>query len=256
MKKLMYLLMALGLAPASHAAAPAGTASAHKAGFNKAAVSLIQLQNWSPAAQNQPAFLEPEAALAEESPFAPDGSAYAAAMKSSDIRGSLCCTSGAACIKVRDSGFAVLGVQAADFRAWNSSLTAFRALTAGRWYTSFPDGTALTDGSVGSIWVTRKSFVGAYRFKIEAMSVLVTWNPDPLLGFAKPGSTTMTMSKVCFAQDRIEVFASGHKLEISATPRPVLIQPSPNTGTDKPVLRDGYLMSTEYGQYLVSSDGK
>ena len=169
---------------------------------------------------------------------------------------SICCANSADCTGARDRGFEALGVRPADLRSWEPSFAAFKILTANRWYTTFPDGNALTDGSVGSMWVTRKSFVGAYQFKIEKMSVLVTWNPDPILGFSKPGSSTMSIGKICFAQDRIEVFVSGHKLAIEADPRRALIQPSPNTGTDKPVSRNGYLMSTEYGQYLISSDGK
>ena len=170
--------------------------------------------------------------------------------------GSKCCTSSAACTRIKTDGFAALGVQPADLSAWDASLAAFKTITSSRWYATFPDGNALTDGDVGSIWVTRKSFVGIYQFKIEKMSVVVDWNPDPILGFDKPGTVTMGISKVCFAPDRIQIFTRGNKMEMDANPRSTLIQPSPNTGTDKPVLRNSYLMTTDYGQYLFSSDGK
>ena len=246
MKKKIFLYAALGLAFISLMAVQPGTASAG---------SLGQLQNWAPAEQDLPAFSVPVAVPAGQDGFdmekLGDG-----VWKSADTRGMLCCSDGASCMRARTEGFAALGIQQGDLRSWESSLAAFKKLTASRWYTSFPDGTALTDGSVGSFFVTRKSFVGMYKFKIESMAVEVTWNPDPLLGFAKPGAMTMSMSKVCVAQDRIDVFASGHRMSISAAPQPTMVQPSPNTGTNVPVRRDGYLMSTEYGQYLVSSDGK
>ena len=246
MKKTIFIYAALLLAPISFMAAQPGTASAG---------SLRQLQNWAPAEADLPDFSVPVAVPAGQDGFdmekLGDG-----VWKSADTRGMLCCSDGASCMRARTEGFAALGVQQGDLRSWESSLAAFKKLTASRWYTSFPDGTALTDGSVGSFFVTRKSFVGMYKFKIESMAVEVTWNPDPLLGFAKPGAMTMSMSKVCVAQDRIDVFASGHRMSISAAPQPTMVQPSPNTGTNVPVRRDGYLMTTEYGQYLVSSDGK
>ena len=246
MKKTIFLYAALVLAPVSLIAAQPGTASAG---------SLRELQNWSPAGQDLPTFSVPSAVPVEQDGFDMEKMSDGV-WKSADTRGMLCCSDGAACMRARNEGFAALGVQQGDLRAWDVSLAAFKKLTASRWYTSFPDGAALTDGSVGSFFVTRKSFVGMYKFRIESMAVVVTWNPDPLLGFAKPGEMTMSMSKVCVAPDRIDVFASGHRMSIAAAPQPTVIQPSPNTGTNTPVRRDGYLMTTEYGKYLVSSDGK
>lgn len=209
---------------------------------------LAQLQSWSPVARDVSELSMPKAAQAYT---ADDGSRLKAGPVSA-----VCCANSAACSKVKNEGLAALEVKKDNLPYYDSSLAAFKAITASRWYMSFPDGKALTDGSIGSFFITRKSLVGSYRFDIKAMSVVVAWNPDPLLGFSVSGESKFALSRICFTPGRIEIVSMGQILAVVAEPRSVTVQPSPNTGTDQPVRREGYLLFSAYGQYLVSSDGK
>ena len=132
---------------------------------------------------------------------------------------------------------------------------AFRTITQNQWYLTFPDGRALTDGSIG-LFISRKSLIGAYRYDLNTMSVIVTWNSDPSVNLPNAGVFKQKINEICFSTDRVIIVTSLIKVEIGAKPLSVLIQPSPNSGTNTPVVRQGYTTFTQYGQYLASSDGK
>ncbi|MCX5785553.1 MAG: hypothetical protein NTX59_07680 [Elusimicrobia bacterium] len=256
MKTIMPLILALVLAPTFLMAAQRDAAPAKKAGFNDAAGSFLQLQNWAPAAQDFTAIPAPTAVPAEEDQPWANGLDKGLGLKASYPSGSMCCTSSEECGRTKSEGFSVLGVRSADLPNLQSALLAFRTITQSRWYLTFPDGRALTDGSVGSLFITRKSLIGAYKFDVKTMSVDVTWNADPSVNLPKAGVFKQKISQICFAPDRVMVASGLVKLEIGAQPRSTLIQPSPNSGTDTPVVRQGYMLFTDYGQYLASSDGK
>jgi hypothetical protein len=146
-----------------------------------------------------------------------------------------------------------LGADSPDLEA---ALLAFRTITQNRWYVTFPDGRPLTDGSVGSLFITRKAFIGAYMYDLPTMSVNVTWNADPSANLPKGGAVSQKISKLCFAPDRITVAARLGTIAVGTKPISVTVMPSPNSGTSVPVTRTGYMLFTDYGQYLFSSDGK
>ncbi len=233
MRSIMSLLLSLLLAPAFLSAAQTGP------GLSS---SFLQLSGGSVGGQ------EPDMVPVPEAVPADDGFE-----KMFGAGGQTCCKSGEECARVKTEGLRAIGADSPDLGA---ALAAFRTMTKSRWYVTFPDGKPLTDGSVGSMFITRKSFIGSYLFDLKSMSVNISWNPDPSVNLPKGGVLTQKISKVCFSRDRVTVVAGLGTIGIGPEPLSVQIQPSPNSGTDVPVVRKGYLLLSEYGQYLFSSDGK
>lgn len=180
------------------------------------------------------------------------GASPAFAAQSSPV----CCKDRAQCGRIKEEGLAALGPAAGDPAAYGPAVAAFQRLCQGRWYLTFEDGSALTDGSVGSMWITRKDLAGSYEFNVEAMSVANQWNADPAINIGKPGRTVKRLDKACFAPRMLTATAEGARFEISAASVTVLVQPSKNSGTDVPARREGYVVVTDYGRYLFSSDGR
>ena len=250
------LILALVLAPTLLMAAQRDATPAKKAISNDAKGSFVQLQKEASSAQDFTAIPVPKAVPADENQPWANGLENGFGLKASPVGGAMCCTSSEECGRTKKEGFSVLGARSADLPGLQSSLLAFRTITQSRWYLTFPDGRPLTDGSVGSMFVTRKSLIGAYKYDLNTMSVTVTWNADPSVNLPKAGVFQQKINQICFTPNRVVVSSGFVKLEIEAQPRSTVIQPSPNSGTDTPVARQGYLILTDYGQYLATSDGK
>ena len=260
MKRAIYIAAVIaGLAqvpvPVSLMAAQRGAAPAKNAGLKEAAGAFLQLQNWASSGQDLKAVPAPTAVPADvDQSWANRFDKGYVPRPETDNR-SMCSSSGEECGRAKNEGFSVLGTKPADLPRFQSVFQAFRNITQNQWYLTFPEGRALTDGSIG-LFISRKSLIGTYRYDLNTMSVTVTWKADPSVNLPNAGVFEQKINKICFSPDRVIIITSLIKVEIGVKPLSALIQPSPNSGTNTPVVRQGYMTFTQYGQYLASSDGK